>query len=579
MEEKYTQIKRIWSEIRWLFLGAFWVFSLILGYIGVSNYAIDNGLDFSITERIYRSLQLISMNSGAVDGNNNWIFDLARFLLPALTAYALLQAVLNLFREQMQFLQLWGLKDHIIICGLGRKGGHLVDDLLHHNKRLLVIQNDIDPIIANEYRKKGVFIFDSDPGDTDTLKSARITEASHLVCFLGDDQKNLNIAHKAYDIVQNNTNHKLICIVHLTSQELLNLVRISVLRIKMDDPFILETFNIYEQMSHQLINNDPAWQISSQNLPSTLLILGFGRLGQNLCRQVAYTWYRDNYEEKRTMIIIDQQAHSKVELFINSIPRVKAVCNLIPIQTDLSYRQNLQDLIKKQIEHKNIDHAYVCLGNPVLSLQVGLSLQEIPELTRIPIQLRLENESGLTGVLENPIPGLREENNIKPFDIYEQTFSSDLVFGGFHEIMAIKLHKNFLQNLNTAEHALRQDIPWESVPEAEKEANRQQASRIHLLLKSCGYNITTLEDWDAADFTFAEEEVDQMARQEHDLWRQWKQTNGWHLGETRDDLEKTNPDLIPWEKIPEIERQKNRNFIREIPSLLAGMGFQIDKVY
>ena len=578
MKDKQSQFLRIWSEIRWLLLGSIWTLSLFLGYLGFSRYASDNSFTYSITERIYRSLQLISMNSGAVDGINNWMLDLARFTLPALTAFTLLQAIIHLFREQMQWLQLWGLDQHIIICGLGRKGSHLIDELLHHKKRLLVIQNGIDKITANVYRKQGVLVLNGDPCDSDILKSGRITKASHLVCLLGDDQKNLNIAHKAYNLVKIINGHKLTCIVHLGSQHLLNLVKKSELSLRADDPFILETFNIYEQISHQLIHNDPVWRENSPNPPSNLLIIGFGRLGQNLCRQAAYTWYRRKYQEKLNITIIDQEAPSKIDQFMDGLPKFKTVCNLIPIQTDLGASQKLQEIIEARLEQRTINRAYVCLGNPVLSLQVGLSIQEIPAFRNVPIHLRLEKESGLMGILENPLPGFEKDNNIKPFDLYESTFSSAMVLGGIHEMMAIKLRENYLQNLNVMEYEEQLEIPWEEVSEAEKDANRQQANRIHQLLQCCGYSITTLENWDAGDFTFTEQEISQMARKEHELWCHWKKTNGWQFGETRNDLQKTNPDLVPWESLPEVERLKNKKFIREIPGLLADIGFQIDRI-
>jgi hypothetical protein len=35
--------------------------------------------------------------------------------------------------------------------------------------------------------------------------------------------------------------------------------------------------------------------------------------------------------------------------------------------------------------------------------------------------------------------------------------------------------------------------------------------------------------------------------------------------------------LVPWEDLPEEERKKNTAFIRQLPSLLARAGFQIDR--
>jgi len=570
------QVRRIWSEIRWFVIGLIWLLSLILGYSGFSKYASENRLTFSITERIYRSFQLISMNSGAVEGINNWMLEIARFLLPALTAYTALQAITHLFREQMQWFHLWRLKDHIIICGLGRKGTRLVDDLLSEDYRLLVIQNNLEPVTANEYRSQGVIIMEADATNIDTLNSARLSKASHLVCFLGEDQQNLNIAHHAFHIVRNNNNHPLTCIIHLTSQDLLNLVKRSELNLTMDDPFIMETFNIYDRISHQLIQNDPDWEHEGKEPISTILILGLGRLGQNICKQAGYTWFTTGRKGKLNVIVIDQDAAVKIEKIIQENQQLRTVCNFTAIKADLSANYQIKTLLKRISDQQDIQRAYVCLGNPILSLQVGLTMGQIPERFNGLIYVRIEKDSGLAGIIENPISGLENPNNLIPFDIYQETCSGALVLGGTHELLAIKLNENYQLSLTNA-GSIKSIKNWENLPKQEKIANRKQADRVHTLLKSFGYQINPLQDWEAKNFSFPADELLDMAQKEHELWCRWKRENGWQFGEKRDNDQKIHPDLKPWESLSNIEQEKNISFIRNIPRLLAELGFQIEK--
>jgi hypothetical protein len=571
------QLRRIWSEIRWGFISILWLISLVLGYAGFSKYAVDNGFILSITERIYRSLQLISMNSGAVEGINNWMLEISRFLLPALTAFTAFQAASDLFQEQMQWFHLWRLKNHIIICGLGHKGSRLVESLLPGKKRLLVIQNNLDPIKANEYRRNGVILIEGNATDIETLESARLSKASHLVCFLGEDQQNLNIAHRAFHIVRKNNNHNLTCIVHLASQDLFNLVKRSELNLTIDDPFVLETFNIYDRISHQLIRNDPGWTQDGKSTISTILILGLGRLGQNICQQSAYTWYTKGYKNKLNIIVIDQDAQIKVEKMIRENPQLESVCNLTPVKADLSANYQVNNALMRISEQKNIQRAYVCLGNPILSLQVGLTLGQIPNLLNTEIYVRLDKDSGLSGIIANPISGIENHDNLIPFDIYEETCTEALVLGGTHELLARKLNENFQLSLNAFDPS-RQVTHWNALSKGDKDANRKQAGRIHRLLKTYDYHISPLQDWNARKFTFTEEELHKMAKMEHELWCQWKQKNGWEFGEKRDNERKFHPDLVPWNALPEGEKRKNIQFIERIPELLADLGFQIEKL-
>ena len=574
MNNKF-QIRRIWSEIRWGVISILWLISLVLGYLGFSRYAADNGLIFSVTERLYRSLQLISMNSGAVEGFNNWMLEISRFLLPALTAFTAFQAVTDLFQEQMQWFHLWRLKNHIILCGLGRKGSRLVDNLLSDNYPLLIIQNNLDPIKLSDYRHKGVVVIEGNATDIETLRSARLSRASHLICLLGEDQQNLNLAHRAYSIIKQNGNQPLICIVHLASQELLNLIKRSEINLAMDDPFTLQTFNIYDRISRRIINNDPAWEQNSNNPITTILILGFGRLGQNICQQAAYTWFSKGCNSKLNIIVIDQNANAKLDHLVEVNPQIESITNLMPIESDISSTYNLKDIITKLTEHQEIDRVYVCFGNPILSLQTGLTLSQNANLVDSSIYVRLEKDSGLSAILENPISGIENQDNLISFDIYEETCSTELVLGGTHELLARKLNENFQYSLKTIDPT-RQVIDWDDLPKEDKIANRKQAGRIHTLLKAFDYQISPLLDWDAREISFPKEELQKMAQMEHELWCQWKQENGWKFGEKRENDQKIHPDLIPWEALPDPEKQKNVQFIENLPKLLADLGFQID---
>jgi hypothetical protein len=68
-----------------------------------------------------------------------------------------------------------------------------------------------------------------------------------------------------------------------------------------------------------------------------------------------------------------------------------------------------------------------------------------------------------------------------------------------------------------------------------------------------------------------------MAQLEHELWRQAKLADGWRLGPVKGKKKHTHPALVPWEKLSDDEREKNRTFIHKLPSLLARLGFQIDR--
>ncbi len=86
-----------------------------------------------------------------------------------------------------------------------------------------------------------------------------------------------------------------------------------------------------------------------------------------------------------------------------------------------------------------------------------------------------------------------------------------------------------------------------------------------------------MQDFAAADFKIEPEAVvEAMAQYEHERWRKAKLAAGWRLGRVRDPRKRLHPDLVNWDDLPEIERQKNRHYIHQLPVLLARIGFQMD---
>ena len=75
---------------------------------------------------------------------------------------------------------------------------------------------------------------------------------------------------------------------------------------------------------------------------------------------------------------------------------------------------------------------------------------------------------------------------------------------------------------------------------------------------------------------FPPQEVEIMARVEHERWFQEREEAGWTHGLDRDADKKTNPDHVEWGDLPEEEREKNLRFVRGLPRSLARAGFQIE---
>ena len=71
--------------------------------------------------------------------------------------------------------------------------------------------------------------------------------------------------------------------------------------------------------------------------------------------------------------------------------------------------------------------------------------------------------------------------------------------------------------------------------------------------------------------------VEQMAKNVHEVWAAGRIADGWTYGATRDDVEKTHPCLVPYEELPESEKEYDRNTAIGTLKFILAQGFTINK--
>ncbi len=72
--------------------------------------------------------------------------------------------------------------------------------------------------------------------------------------------------------------------------------------------------------------------------------------------------------------------------------------------------------------------------------------------------------------------------------------------------------------------------------------------------------------------------VEQMAKNVHEVWAAGRIADGWTYGEKRDDEKKTHPCLlVPYEELPESEKEYDRNTAISTLKFILAQGFSIIK--
>lgn len=120
-------------------------------------------------------------------------------------------------------------------------------------------------------------------------------------------------------------------------------------------------------------------------------------------------------------------------------------------------------------------------------------------------------------------------------------------------------------------------VPWTELDDDKREANRDQARDIAAKLARIGCAVVPVDDpaTDEFAFAFTDAELERLSRDEHRRWSRQRRSAGWVYGAARDDRSRRHPSLVPWSKLSEPERDKDRDAVRNIPAVLAAAGLRV----
>jgi len=71
--------------------------------------------------------------------------------------------------------------------------------------------------------------------------------------------------------------------------------------------------------------------------------------------------------------------------------------------------------------------------------------------------------------------------------------------------------------------------------------------------------------------------IELIANNTHDVWAESRIEEGWIYGPTKDSNLKTTPDLVPYEDLPESEKEYDRKTAMEAIKILISLGYKITK--
>ena len=71
--------------------------------------------------------------------------------------------------------------------------------------------------------------------------------------------------------------------------------------------------------------------------------------------------------------------------------------------------------------------------------------------------------------------------------------------------------------------------------------------------------------------------TEMLAKNAHENWASQRIADGWQYGPRRDDAKKEHPSLVPYEELPEEEKEYDRRTAMETVKTILALGYRIEK--
>jgi len=520
--------------------------------------------------------------------------DLFRTFVGAFFGSGAVGIIIFYVKEKSNTFRLLFKYDHVIVCGLNGRSVLIINDLIKRCKnKPVIIESDVRNPHIESFKEKGLIVLVGNPSDPNMLNRAGVKKAKHILSFDDKDAHNAEVALNVMHIVPDKKKQNLTCTIQILNPQLYGIIRKNPFMARKRSSVKVEFFNQYALSARTILDKFPPFTDQDIiNPPIPVVIIGAGRLGEILITCIARTWYTQHRADgtRLPVIIVDTNALRIKDGLLVQYPKISKSCELLEQSVDIQSAEFKKgEFLNNPRFHRGFI-AYICLDDDSLGLYAALTLDHLSAgMDTKCIVLRTEHNSVETLIAEEQA-GIGDIQGIYPVNMFELASDSRLILAGEEEILARAIHEHYCKNerikgQTEAKNSLI--VSWDRLGtltkknsdidgEKYRESNRKQANFIWTKISEVGCEIGPITDWDAPfTFRFSSDEIEQLASLEHERWMNVKQNDGWVYGTERNDAKKIHPSLVEYEQLPETEKEKDRDTIRQIPELLSLIDFQI----
>ncbi|MBE1878219.1 RyR domain-containing protein [Myceligenerans pegani] len=493
---------------------------------------------------LYYDLQLFVLGADpASDGGAlSWQLQVARFVAPATAVWAIVEAVRALFAERMRRMRERRTKGHAIVVG----------------------RTDAAVAVADALRTGGHTVLRAD-GDDD-LDDAGLRGAAVLYAC-ADDSGNpsvnvLTVASVANTVRERGRGPRRLY-AHVGDPDLAAALQARHLA---GESTGVDFFTLDALAAQSLA----AREAEALAAAAAVAVIGSGDLARALVVALAREWELvAGVRSRLTILLVADDAPAVATELTNRWGVVMEACDLLPV-TELP-------------DSAAPDRIYVCPDDEDAALYTALTDTRLWHGAPGSLVLVLDRLAGLGGVLDGDGARVLDDldgrlRTVVVHDLLAHTrYPEPRIHEDVYDRLARAVHHVYLRNqlergvVWASTPAMRR---WEDLTEDLRESNRGWVVGLPDRLARVGGTIAPRDG--GTDAEISGPMLDRLAKAEHDLWEAVRIDLGWRYGPVRDDAKRLHPMIgVPWEDLPELEKEKDRDVIRNLPEILAEFGLEL----
>lgn len=593
--------------------------TFLFGIIGFSSvYVAKVSINHSDLVRwfdvFYSTLHLFSLHASPADKQvTHWAISLARLTAACTVFFSI--AIAGIFAAgswiKTNVLARF-YNNHFVVVGLTPDSLCLITDLLKHNKKVIVVDENHENKLLTEIKKKGVTVVLGETSSILTLLKASILRAKAFVMMTGNDLSNLAVLQT---LMESSHQPELQCYIGIddvTSYKLFEpdaFYSIENIK-KLSSGLYINIFNLNEQAAIELvtqINLGATTDIVSEQAPQvSILLVGYNLVAEAVLRELLLMSHFCNQKKVKIVILSPETID-----FFNTHHQVAEHCNGKGLDLwDLEFVDDEKELLKLS----SFDHIVTCYENERLALSTILRFYD--QCTTM--QMREQDETTSFHYFSAQKHDIKH-NKIKAFGAVEYSASYQQLILGDNEQLAKKSHESYakteLDLTNASNDELNNNIKahdkrcenanswllWVNQPLFKRRSNFTEKRHFSIKLnvlggtipKSVIINNTNNKDIEVSFLPYLDEFTDlnlsilqrwfsyivnktnltqeqlilrihQLAKSEHDRWNAFHIVNNWRYGTEKNEKLKTHDCLLSWNDLEKLKPETIKYDYRNI---------------